>query len=563
VFAAEARYQLIGETLMFAGLCAVTVAAATLSVRIRSLLISVLSVLGGYAVPFLISGDGPLAGLVVYVLMLGILVVMISRSMDWPLLSWTGLLGHGVLVFSLVLFPRAPDAHMLVLSIGGFLIYSLVPFFMLTRHIRKATLLELGYLFANAGSVFLASYLVLHGHADWTRVLLTAGLCVFYAGTYAWIQTRPESSDRTLSVCTLGLAVFFGALTPPQFLEGLTLTAVWALLAGVLMGMALWMPSRFLRRTALGIHTVVALRLAVFDYASVYLRPISAEPSLEGFLRRMLLFGLPILSLAVTLKLLKKGADDAEHLNARRWTGSLLFLTCLSFYQLEIGRSVPSLSPALGDSGQLLGWMVAAGILMKLYAGNRSFLPGVGMMLSFAAGFWLLLSGDAPVWWTGLPETAATPALYRWLDFGLLFGFMATAFREFSSDSRLKLFRNLFGYGALLFFFAFTSREVVWMLNRVLTGSAEGGLSVYWAAFALALVSAGLIRHLRSLRLAGLVLFAVTAGKVILLDLAGLSPVDRIAAFLLLGLLLLAGAFVYLRFQEQILPDVDPADTEA
>jgi hypothetical protein len=137
----------------------------------------------------------------------------------------------------------------------------------------------------------------------------------------------------------------------------------------------------------------------------------------------------------------------------------------------------------------------------------------------------------------------------------LLIVFMIAAAREFSRDPRLKGLRNFFGYGSLVFCFGFTSREVEWMLNTYLPGSAEGGLSVYWAAFALTLVSAGLIRRLRSLRLAGLVLFAVTAAKVMLVDLAGLDPLTRILAFLLLGGLLLAGAFVYLRFQEQVSAD--------
>ena len=555
VFAAQARFHLIGETLMFAGLCAVTFAAATLSVKIRSLLIGILSILGGYALPFLISGEGPLTGLVVYVLMLGILVVVISKSMDWPLLTWMGLLGHLALVVSLLWFPTAPVGHLLVVSTGGFLIYSAVPLLMLFQHTRKATLFELGFIFVNAGGYFLAAYEALHATPDWSRALLTAGLCVFHAGTYVWYQTKSSPGDRTLLVSFLGLSIFFGTLTPPQLLEGLNLTVVWSLLAGVLMGMAGWMPSRFLRRVGIGLHTLVVVRLVIFDYASVYLGSTADIHSFEGFLKRLLLFGLPIVSLFASMKLLRKGAVDKENLFTRRWIGSLLFLTCLSFYQLEVGRSLSDISPSLEGTGHLLGWILAGGLLLKVFSEKQSVLPGLGLMVSFAAGGWLLLLGDSPAWRNGYEGQVSGLAVYRWIDFMLLFGFMLAAYREFSKDLRMKGLRNMFGYGALLFLFGFTSREVVWFLNTYLTGSAEGGLSVYWAAFALALVSAGLLRRLRSLRLAGLILFAITAGKIILVDLAGVDPLYRILAFLLLGALLLAGAFVYLRFQDKIMPE--------
>jgi uncharacterized membrane protein len=563
VFAAEARFQLIGETMMFLGLCVVTVAAVTLSVRIRSLLIGVLSVLGGYVAPLLISGQGPVTGLVIYLLMLAILVVAISRSMDWPLLSWTGLLGHLVLSLTLLFSTQVPEGHLLLLLTGGFLIYSVVPILMWRRQSRNATLLELGYLFLNAGGFFLLAYWVLRAHSDGIRALLPAGLCVYYVGTTVWKQTRPHDSDRTLEVSLLGLAVFFGMLTPPQLLQGLSLTVVWSILAGVLMGMAIWMPSGFLRKVSLGIHTLVAVRLVCWDTLSVYVWSSPAAGPFDSFLKRILFFGVPVLSLMTTLKLLARGEDDAVHLKARRWTGILLFLSCLSFYQFEAGESLALLSPSLAGSGHLLGWMVAAGVLMRLYAGNRSLLPGAGMMVSFVAGGWLFLFGASPAWRTGMAGQAPVLALYRWLDFLLLTAFMIAAAREFSRDARLRGLRNFFGYGALLFCFGFTSREVVWMLNTYLRGSAEGGLSVYWAAFALALVSAGLIRRLRSLRLAGLMLFAVTAGKVILVDLAGLDPFYRILAFLLLGGLLLAGAFVYLRFQEQVLSGNESGDSGA
>jgi LPXTG-motif cell wall-anchored protein len=52
-------------------------------------------------------------------------------------------------------------------------------------------------------------------------------------------------------------------------------------------------------------------------------------------------------------------------------------------------------------------------------------------------------------------------------------------------------------------------------------------------------------------RFAGLALLGLAVGKVFVVDLAALASLWRVASFLLLGLLLLAGAFVYQRMRKE------------
>jgi uncharacterized membrane protein len=81
-------------------------------------------------------------------------------------------------------------------------------------------------------------------------------------------------------------------------------------------------------------------------------------------------------------------------------------------------------------------------------------------------------------------------------------------------------------------------------------------LSVFWALVGVAVLVAGLQRDLHGLRLAGLALLGVTVTKVFLFDLATLSSMYRVVSFIGLGLLLLAGAFVWQRLRPQNLPDI-------
>jgi uncharacterized membrane protein len=89
---------------------------------------------------------------------------------------------------------------------------------------------------------------------------------------------------------------------------------------------------------------------------------------------------------------------------------------------------------------------------------------------------------------------------------------------------------------------------------RSATLAGRLALSVLWTAFATGLLAAGLALRNRPLFYAAYALFAVTAFKVVLVDLATLHALYRMLSFLALALLLLAGAFLNLRFRERLLP---------
>ena len=81
-------------------------------------------------------------------------------------------------------------------------------------------------------------------------------------------------------------------------------------------------------------------------------------------------------------------------------------------------------------------------------------------------------------------------------------------------------------------------------------------LSVFWALAGVGVLVTGLQRDLHALRVAGLALLGVTVAKVFLFDLATLSSMYRVVSFIGLGLLLLAGAFVWQRLRPRNLPDM-------
>ena len=76
--------------------------------------------------------------------------------------------------------------------------------------------------------------------------------------------------------------------------------------------------------------------------------------------------------------------------------------------------------------------------------------------------------------------------------------------------------------------------------------------SAAWGAIGLCLLTLGLVRRSRPIRLAGFALYGISLAKLFLYDLTYSSPLGRPLSFLAVGILLLASGFFYQRLSERI-----------
>jgi uncharacterized membrane protein len=91
--------------------------------------------------------------------------------------------------------------------------------------------------------------------------------------------------------------------------------------------------------------------------------------------------------------------------------------------------------------------------------------------------------------------------------------------------------------------------------------SLMGGLamSLLWSTFAAGLLVVGVSLRNRPFFYAAYGLFALAAAKVALVDLSSLRTLYRILSLFSLGVLLMAGAFLVIRFRDRLLPADDPS----
>jgi uncharacterized membrane protein len=87
-------------------------------------------------------------------------------------------------------------------------------------------------------------------------------------------------------------------------------------------------------------------------------------------------------------------------------------------------------------------------------------------------------------------------------------------------------------------------------------------LSVLWALYSAGLMVLGFRRRLTGARITALVLFAITIGKIFLIDMDKVSTPFRVISFMGVGVLLIGASYLYYRFRHLLLPPVPPATKE-
>jgi uncharacterized membrane protein len=99
--------------------------------------------------------------------------------------------------------------------------------------------------------------------------------------------------------------------------------------------------------------------------------------------------------------------------------------------------------------------------------------------------------------------------------------------------------------------------------GRQFTLAREMSLSIFWAAYAAALIAIGIRRRYRPIRYLAIGIFAVTIAKVLAVDLAQLDRMYRVFSVMAVGVLLLVASFLYQRFRTWIAAtdEAPPADS--
>jgi len=611
IFAAATWYDLIGHIPAFGLMFLVTCLAGWIAVRFNTLLVAILGILGSYATPIMLqTGVVNYVGLYGYLLILALGVFGISVRRDWRLLNYLSFFGTYALFFGSLAkwdYEKSHFWEVMPFLITFFAVYSTMTFLFNLVHRRKSNLLDVLALLVNAGVFFGASrWLVAETFSSRWVAVVSLGLAAFYAAHVYYCLLR-RLADRELLLSFLGLSAFFVAVTIPILLSSEWITASWALQALVMLWIAGKLQSEFLRQVAYLLYAIVLLRFGFFDLQSQYATAATMDAPVGEYLRlmveRLTALGVPTASMAVAGWLLRRETptaplavdreNDVAPWVARDWAvgGVAAVVVGMAFFvlQLEVNRSMAFFFPPLRLPMLTMVWIALCGFLLHEYGLHRHGIL-LALMTLFAGGMvWKLFFFDLAAWqiqpeWMGYRLVDGYSFLdggMRLLDFGaviafLVFGYFLLCGRQrtapmlcgtaalgcpgspvrpgaavlhHDADGNARQIGIVFGCAAVALLFVFLTLEVNTFLGHYEPGLRAGGVSILWSAFALSLVGAGIWKDLRAIRYVGLALFAVVASKVFFSDLAHLDPGWKIIACLILGVVVLCGSLVYIKYR--------------
>lgn len=141
----------------------------------------------------------------------------------------------------------------------------------------------------------------------------------------------------------------------------------------------------------------------------------------------------------------------------------------------------------------------------------------------------------------------------RYLSIAFLSLSVYAFYKYFKSDFMLIKSRLPFDflfYSLLLW--TLSSELINWMDIAHSTESYKLGLSILWGVFSLFLISFGIIKQKKYLRIWAIVLFGITLLKLFFYDMAYLNPFAKVIVLISLGVLLLIISFLYNKYKHLI-----------
>jgi uncharacterized membrane protein len=553
VFFSFQVYHLSDQTLSMVLAVLVTALAVVMAVAHDAISIAILALIGGFLSPVLLStGTNHPYVLFSYIAILDLVAMGAAYFRKWRALDLLCFIGTAFIYVGWHSKFYAPDQMLpaLIYISLFYLMFLLIPILhSLVRHLAESSE-GLAIIVLNAVFSFFCYYSILFRDYRYALgfVVLGQALLVFLLfQTWSKREVKDSNTCASLLIITLGLVT----IAIPIQLKMYGVPIAWGMEGAVLVFLGI----RF-RQTICKVVGMAALVLAAGGLVSrlplhkVFFIPIFNVP-----------FGswtLVIAMAAVSVYLLKRDRNAMERWRDIFIVASSLLAFSMACYLLSVEVSqfwtinyrIPRYRTYEMSSLVVLWSLIPAITAYVLYRkGAPAWMAlswicfGIGTLVLFVGlahyrlpSGWLILNGTfAPklmfvvsLWWCG----------------------------KLCRQSELKRAGNILemaGHGVLALLVAFEFARWGQYSHFITAKMGISLISAAWALHALIVIWIGLATRNRLLRYLGFVLFVLTIGKTLLIDMSEMEKVYRIVSFAASGLLLVTAGYFYQRYSSILL----------
>ena len=593
-------YNLIPQVLAFAMMLIFTVFTVFAAIKYNRVVIAHIGLIGAYAVPFLLSsGSGRVDILFSYMLIINLGILFISIKRDWKTLHYSAffftwlIYGSWFADKSFYSSLQGYEALGIGFATAFFLIFYGVSLFNNIISKEKLDKINIILILLNSFIYFGFGYGIFNSNTklDTYLGLFTLFNAVIHFVVLFFIKSK-KLADSTLFYSTLGMVFTFITIAIPIQLDGSWVTLLWIAQGTILFWIGKTKNIPIYEKISLPILGLSFLSLledwSFYRYAN--------NGDIQAFWNINFLTGiLAILGYGFVVYLSRKHAETEENqkfspFNAIKsfYLPALLVLTAYLTFRNEIAyyfnywlenSSLKGKEISEIDDYSLYNYDINVFKNIYLIAYSLVFFGGLALLnfhkfknkvlgiSAIVVGLLTLLSAQT----FGLEELGELRYAYinggsnEYFDVNfnyilvryLLWGSVAFALwaifkntKSIIENTKFHIFLEMVIHISIL---NFLSNELVtWMDIAGYQDIFKLGLSILWSVYSLLLVSLGIYKKKKYLRISALVLFGVTLAKLFLYDISNLSTISKTVVLIVLGLLLLIISFLYNKFKDKI-----------
>ena len=576
------QYHLIGQKPAFGVMVLITVFAVSLSLYYDRLELAILATIGGFITPFLVRGEQDnYVALFTYLCILNSGIMVLAWFKRWPWINTIALLFTTIIfggwLINKVWFEEPLAVPYKNAMLFGTLFYLQFVTMSIVNNIRQKKsftvfdfliVLSINFLFYLAG-IFMLSY---WNNGNY-KGLFTAMLGLFNLLLVLGFRQKKTIDPNFLSLLT-GLSLTFISLIAPVQFKGNHVTLFWAAETVILF----WLFQKT-RAVQLKIASLIIGMLMLVSLGITCLQVYSDNRLIPILLNKGFSTTIAVaISLFIYYRLMYKEADTfyLNRITNRAvkdlLLGSFIVTLYLSgafeiFYQFSTRSNIESLFIIYL---QLYTFLFA---VMILFSFKRSSLfPLLKFLFTILClGLYIVnINTNHDVSLALLQKNNGSLFIAHWLSIVLLIWLLVDLVIYFKKaedknwSSYLPAFTWLSAVGIILLLSAemyqlnlWTNYEKgtewIWWENLYY----KAGLSILWSICSFIMMWLGMHFKFRPLRIISLSLFTLTLVKLFTYDIRNIPPGGKIAAFILLGVLLLTVSFMYQRLKRIIIDDAE------
>ena len=576
------QYHLIGQKPAFGVMVLITVFAVSLSLYYDRLELAILATIGGFITPFLVRGEQDnYVALFTYLCILNSGIMVLAWFKRWPWINTIALLFTTIIfggwLINKVWFEEPLAVPYKNAMLFGTLFYLQFVTMSIVNNIRQKKsftvfdfliVLSINFLFYLAG-IFMLSY---WNNGNY-KGLFTAMLGLFNLLLVLGFRQKKTIDPNFLSLLT-GLALTFISLIAPVQFKGNHVTLFWAAETVILF----WLFQKT-RAVQLKIASLIIGMLMLVSLGITCLQVYSDNRLIPILLNKGFSTTIAVaISLFIYYRLMYKEADTfyLNRITNRAvkdlLLGSFIVTLYLSgafeiFYQFSTRSNIESLFIIYL---QLYTFLFA---VMILFSFKRSSLfPLLKFLFTILClGLYLgNINTNHEVSLALLQKNNGSLFSAHWISIVLLIWLLVDLVIYFKKaedknwSSYLPAFTWLSAVGIILLLSAEMYQlnlwtnfekgtEWIWWENLYY----KAGLSILWSICSFIMMWLGMHFKFRPLRIISLSLFTLTLVKLFIYDIRNIPPGGKIAAFILLGVLLLTVSFMYQRLKRIIIDDAE------